>query len=105
MSDELQVSRLVDLVSYQAGAVVSRIVWKRDAGNVTLFAFDVGQELSEHTTSYDALVQVTDGEAAITVAGRPYRVGTGEIILMPAHQPHALKAVSRFKMLLTMIRS
>jgi quercetin dioxygenase-like cupin family protein len=105
MSDELQVSRLVDLVSYQAGAVVSRIVLKRDAGNVTLFAFDVGQELSEHTTSYDALVQVTDGEAAITVAGRPYRVGTGEIILMPAHQPHALKAVSRFKMLLTMIRS
>jgi len=105
MSDELQVSRLVDLVSYQAGAVVSRIVLKRDAGNVTLFAFDVGQELSEHTTPYDALVQVTDGEAAITVAGRPYRVGTGEIILMPAHQPHALKAVSRFKMLLTMIRS
>jgi quercetin dioxygenase-like cupin family protein len=105
MSDELQVSRLVDLVSYQAGAVVSRIVLKRDAGNVALFAFDVGQELSEHTTSYEALVQVTDGEAAITVAGRPYRVGTGEIILMPAHQPHALKAVSRFKMLLTMIRS
>jgi quercetin dioxygenase-like cupin family protein len=105
MSDELLVSRLVDLVSYQAGAVVSRIVLKRDVGNVTLFAFDVGQELSEHTTPYDALVQVTDGEAAITVAGQPYRVGTGEIILMPAHQPHALKAVSRFKMLLTMIRS
>jgi quercetin dioxygenase-like cupin family protein len=105
MSDDLQVSRLIDLVSYQAGAVVSRIVLKRDAGNVTLFAFDVGQELSEHTTPYDALVQVTDGEAAITVAGRPYRVGTGEIVLMPAHQPHAFKAVSRFKMLLTMIRS
>lgn len=105
MSDELQVSRMVDLVSYQAGAIVSRIVLKRDAGSVTLFAFDAGQELSEHTTPYDALVQVMDGEAAITVAGRPYRVAAGETILMPARQPHALKAVSRFKMLLTMIRS
>ena len=73
--------------------------------SVTLFAFAAGQELSEHTAPYDALVQVIDGEAAITVAGRPYRVGAGEMILMPAHQPHALKAVSRFKMLLTMIRS
>jgi quercetin dioxygenase-like cupin family protein len=105
MSNELHVSRVVDLVSYQGGAIVSRIVVKRDAGTVTLFAFDAGQELSEHTAPYDALVQVMDGEAAITVAGRPYRVGTGEMILMPAHQPHALKAVSRFKMLLTMIRS
>jgi quercetin dioxygenase-like cupin family protein len=86
------------------GAIVSRIVVKRDAGNVTLFAFDAGQELSEHSAPYDALVQVVDGEAAITVAGRPYRVRTGEMILLPAHQPHALKAVSRFKMLLTMIR-
>jgi quercetin dioxygenase-like cupin family protein len=105
VSDEAQVSRLVDLVSYQADAIVSRIVVKRDAGNVTLFAFDAGQELSEHTAPYDALVQVLDGEAVITVAGRPHRVGAGEIILMPAHQPHALGAVSRFKMLLTMIRS
>jgi quercetin dioxygenase-like cupin family protein len=105
MSEELQVSRLVDLVSYQAGAIVSRIVLKRDAGSVTLFAFDAGQELSEHTTPYDALVQLMDGEAAITVAGRTYRVAAGETILMPAGQPHALKAVSRFKMLLTMIRS
>jgi quercetin dioxygenase-like cupin family protein len=105
MSVEPQVSRVVDLVSYQADAIVSRIVMKRDAGNVTLFAFDAGQELSEHTAPYDALVQVMDGEAAITVGGRPYRLGTGEMLLMPAHQPHALKAVSRFKMLLTMIRS
>jgi quercetin dioxygenase-like cupin family protein len=105
MSDEPHVSRVVDLVSYQAGAIVSRIVVKRDTGNVTLFAFDAGQELSEHTAPYDALVQVMDGEAAITVAGQPYRVGAGEMILMPAHQPHAVKAVSRFKMLLTMIRS
>jgi quercetin dioxygenase-like cupin family protein len=105
MSADPLVSRVADLVSYQAGAIVSRIVVKRDAGNVTLFAFDAGQELSEHTAPYDALVQVVDGEAAITVAGRPYRVDAGEMILMPAHQPHAVKAVSRFKMLLTMIRS
>lgn len=105
MGDELRVSRVIDLVSYQPDAIVSRIVLKRDAGNVTLFAFDAGQELSEHTAPYDALVQVVEGEAAITVAGRPYRVGTGEMLLMPARQPHALKAVSRFKMLLTMIRS
>jgi len=105
MRDELQVSRVADLVSYQADAIVSRIVLKRDAGNVTLFAFDAGQELSEHTAPYDALVQVVEGEAAITVASKPYRVGAGEMLLMPARQPHALKAVSPFKMLLTMIRS
>ena len=105
MSDQPEVNRVVDLVSYQAGAVVSRIVVKRETGNVTLFAFDTGQELSEHTAPYDALVQVLDGEAEIAVAGRPYRVRAGEMMLMPAHQPHALKAVARFKMLLTMIRS
>ncbi len=105
MSDQPQVSGVVDLVSYQDGAIVSRVLVKRETGNVTLFAFDAGQELSEHTTPYDALVQVVDGEAAITVAGHPHRVRAGEMLLMPAHQPHALKAVSRFKMLLTMIRS
>jgi quercetin dioxygenase-like cupin family protein len=105
VSNQPEVSRVVDLVSYQDGAVVSRIVVKRETGNVTLFAFDAGQELSEHTTPYDALVQVVDGEAGITIAGRPYRLRAGEMIVMPAHQPHALKAVSRFKMLLTMIRS
>lgn len=105
MGELPEVSRVVDLVSYQEGAVVSRIIVKRETGNVTLFAFGAGQELTEHTAPYDALVQVLDGEAAITVAGRPYRVRAGEMILMPAHQPHALKAASRFKMLLTMIRS
>lgn len=105
MGDQSEVNRVVDLVSYQDGAIVSRIVVKREAGSVTLFAFDAGQELSEHTAPYDALVQIVDGEAAITVAGRPYRVRAGEMILMPAREPHALKAVSRFKMLLTMIRS
>ena len=100
-----EVSRVVDLVSYQDGAIVSRIVVKRETGTVTLFAFDAAQELSEHTAPYDALVHILDGEATITVAGRPHRVRAGEMILMPAHQPHALKASSRFKMLLTMIRS
>jgi quercetin dioxygenase-like cupin family protein len=104
MSDEPEVRRIVDLVSYQDGAVVSRIVVKRETGSVTLFAFDAGQELSEHTAPYDALVQILDGEAAITIAGRPHRLSAGEMILLPAHQPHALQAVSRFKMLLTMIR-
>ena len=105
MSDPAEVSRVVDLVSYQDGAVVSRIVVKRETGTITLFAFDAGQELSEHTAPYDALVQVLDGEAAITVAGQLHRVRAGEMILLPAHQPHALNALSRFKMLLTMIRA
>jgi quercetin dioxygenase-like cupin family protein len=105
VSEQPEVSRLVDLVGYQEGAIVSRIVLKREAGTVTLFAFDAGQELSEHTTPYDALVQVLDGEAAITIAGRPHRLGAGDAILLPARQPHAVQAVARFKMLLTMIRS
>ena len=105
MDEHAEVSRAGDLVSYQDGAVVSRIILKRETGNVTLFAFDTAQELSEHTTPYDALVQVVDGEAMITIAGRPHRLRAGDMIIMPAHQPHALKAVTRFKMLLTMIRS
>lgn len=100
-----EVTRIADLAAYQDGAIVSRILVKRDTGSVTLFAFGAGQELSEHTTPYDALVQVLDGEAAITIAGRPYRLTAGDTIIMPAHQPHAVKAVTAFKMLLTMIRS
>ena len=105
MDDRAEGRRVVDLASYQDGAIVSRIVIKRDTGNVTFFAFDTGQALSEHTTPYDALVHVIDGEAAITVAGQPYRLRAGDMIILPAHQPHAVTAVSRFKMLLTMIRS
>lgn len=103
--DTTQVNRVVDMVGYQDGAVVSRTVLKQPAGNVTLFAFDAGQELSEHTAPYDALVQVLDGEAEITIAGRPHRLRAGDLILMPANKPHALRAPARFKMLLTMIRS
>ncbi len=93
------------LVEYQRGAVVSREVVKKKTGIVTLFAFDKGQGLSEHTAPFDALVEVLDGEAEISVAGKAHRVGKGELILMPANEPHALKAVKRFKMMLIMIRS
>jgi quercetin dioxygenase-like cupin family protein len=92
------------LAAYQDGAVVSRILLKRGGGSVTLFAFDEGQSLSEHTAPFDALAQVLEGEALITIAGVPVTVSAGEIVLMPANQPHAVAARTRFKMLLTMIR-
>jgi quercetin dioxygenase-like cupin family protein len=93
------------LVNYQDGSVVSREIVKKPAGTVTVFAFDEGQGLSEHTAPFDALVQVLEGEAEITIAGKPHRMQGGEMILMPANQPHALKALKRYKMILTMIRS
>jgi quercetin dioxygenase-like cupin family protein len=97
--------RLIDLVNYQEGAVVSRTLVNRATGTVTLFAFDEGQGLSEHTAPYDAIAHLLEGEAEIVISGKPFRVTAGEVVLMPAHQPHSLKALSRFKMLLTMIRS
>ncbi len=97
--------RLLDLVAYQEGAVVSRTLLKRPTGTVTMFAFDRGQGLSEHTAPFDALVHVLEGEAEIVIAGRANRVPAGEMIVMPANQPHALTARLPFKMLLTMIRS
>ncbi len=99
-----QLLTLAELASYQEGAVVSRQIVKTDGGNVTLFAFDAGQELSEHTAPFDALVQVLDGQAEITISGKPFNLTAGQSILMPANQPHALKAPTAFKMLLTMIR-
>ena len=102
---EPQVVRLADLVAYQDGSVVSRKLLKKDAGNVTLFAFAAGQSLSEHTAPFDALVQVLDGEATVRIAGKPYRLAAGDAIVMPANRPHALDAVTPFKMALTMIRS
>jgi quercetin dioxygenase-like cupin family protein len=95
----------LELVQYQAGSVVSRQIVKQEKGNVTLFAFDEGQGLSEHTAPFDALVHVIDGEAEITISGKPIRTLAGEMVIMPANQPHALKAVHRFKMVLTMIRA
>ena len=99
-----QVLDLSKLVSYQEASVVSRQITKADAGNVTLFAFDAGQELSEHTAPFDALVQVLDGEAEIRISGRQYVLGIGQAIVMPAGEPHAVKASKPLKMLLTMIR-
>ncbi len=94
----------LELVAYQAGAVVSRQIVKKKTGTVTVFAFDRAQGLSEHTAPFDALVHGLDGVAEITIGGVPHRLGKDEIILMPANVPHALKAVERFKMMLVMIR-
>jgi len=92
-------------VAYNEGAVVSRTLVNQAGGTLTLFAFDAGQELSEHTAPFDAVVHVLEGEVTVTLAGQPRRVAAGEMLLMPARVPHALKAVTRFKMLLTMIRA
>ncbi len=100
-----QVVDLAGLVDYQAGAVVSRTLVKKATGTVTLFAFDTGQELSEHTAPFDALVQVLDGQVEVTISGQPMRLRAGQMVIMPANDPHALKAVDPFKMLLVMIRS
>ena len=98
-------AKAAGLVNYQDGSIVSREIVKQPTGNVTIFAFDEGQGLSEHTAPFDALVQVLEGEAEISIAGRSHHLQGGELILMPAGQPHALKALKRFKMILTMIRS
>jgi quercetin dioxygenase-like cupin family protein len=99
-----QVLHMADLAAYQEGSVVSRQITKQEAGNITLFAFDDGQELSEHTAPYDALVHVLDGQVEVRIAGKPFALKAGDAIIMPADEPHALKAITKFKMLLTMIR-
>jgi len=98
-------STLLDLVAYQEGSVVSRTILNKKTGTVTLFAFDEGQSLSEHTAPYDALVCLLDGKAEVTISGKPHNITSGEIILMPANEPHAVKATAKFKMMLTMVRS
>lgn len=100
-----QVMGLANLADYQEGSIVSRQIIAKKTGSVTLFAFDAGQGLSEHTAPFDALVYMIEGEAEITVSQEPAQVKSGEIFLLPANQPHALKALKKFKMLLTMIRS
>ena len=100
-----QVLALAEMAGYQEGSVVSRQITKAEAGNVTLFAFDAGQELSEHTAPFDALVQVLDGQAEVIIAGQSFQLKAGEAIILPAGQPHAVKAPGRFKMLLTMIHA
>ena len=100
-----EILNLAEMVSYQTGSVVSRQISKAEAGNVTLFAFDEGQELSEHTTPFDALLHVVEGEAEIVISGKSFDLSAGEAIIMPADEPHAVKARGQFKMLLTMIRA
>lgn len=96
---------LAGLLNYQAGAVVSREVIRKETGTVTLFAFDKGQGLSEHTAPFNAMVYIVDGRAEIRVSGKPSVVKKGEMIILPARKPHALKALRRFKMLLIMIQA
>ena len=99
-----QVLDLIKLVEYGDGAIVSRTLMKNDAGTVTLFAFDTDQGLSEHTAPFDALVQVIDGRGEFIIAEESYHVDAGQLLLMPANVPHAVRANKRFKMMLTMLR-
>jgi len=96
---------LADLVQYADGSVVSRTLVKKFQGTLTLFAFDDGQGLSEHSTPYDAYVTILDGRARLTIAGKPIDAETGQVVLMPAHVPHAVDSLGRFKMMLMMIKS
>ena len=97
-------AEMAALVDYQGGTVVSRTIIERNTGTVTLFAFDKEQGLSEHTTPFDALAYIIDGESEITISGRSIRMKAGEVVIMPANKPHALKAVESFKMMLVMIK-
>ena len=99
-----KVLNLEEMVEYSSGGVISKQVLKNQSGNITLFSFDKGQGLTEHTAPFDAIVQVLDGEAQITIGGNPNIVRKGESIIMPANVSHALQAVEQFKMLLTMIK-
>jgi quercetin dioxygenase-like cupin family protein len=92
-------------VDYAAGAIVSKTVLKKQTGNISLFAFDKGEALSEHTAPFDAVIQVVDGKGEVTIGGKPFILTTGETIIMPGGIPHSVKAVEKFKMVLTMIKS
>jgi len=100
-----QAISLTDLADYQEGSVVSRTIIDKKTGTVTFFAFDEGQGLSEHTVPFDALVYLLEGEAEIVISGKPIQLKEGEMVIMPANQPHALRATKKYKMILTMIRS
>ena len=100
-----QVMNLAGMVAYQEGSVVSRTLIDKKVGTVTLFAFAVGQGLSEHTAPFDAMVYIFDGEADVSISGKPYHLKNGDMLIMPAKKPHALKATRAFKMLLVMVRS
>jgi len=105
MTQDINAQNLIDLLDYQERAVVSRTLIEKETGTVNLFTFDRGQGLSEHTAPFDAIVCILDGKAEITISGNPNILKQGDMIIMPANEPHALKAVDKFKMMLIMIRS
>jgi quercetin dioxygenase-like cupin family protein len=100
-----KVMELSGMVEYHLGSIVSRTIIDKPAGTLTLFAFEKGQGLSEHTAPFDAMVYILDGEAEVTISGKPLQLKQGEMVIMPANEPHALRATTRFKMMLTMIKS
>lgn len=102
--ESAKATNLVNAIGYQEGSVVSKTILNKPTGTVTLFAFDEGQGLSEHTAPFDAIVHLLDGEAEIVISNNPVEVSAGEMLIMPANEPHALKATKKFKMLLTMIK-
>jgi quercetin dioxygenase-like cupin family protein len=107
MSEELKAKTLKveNLIEYQEGAIVSKEIIRKGTGTVTIFAFDKGEGLSEHTAPFDAMIQVIDGKAEITISGSKNMLEKGDMIIMPANESHALRAIEKFKMILTMIRS
>ncbi|HML05108.1 MAG TPA: cupin domain-containing protein [Methanobacterium sp.] len=100
-----KVLKVAELIDYQEGSVVSREIIRKETGTVTIFAFDKGEGLSEHTAPFDAMVQIVDGKAEITISGNKNILEKGDMIIMPANEPHALTALEKYKMVLTMIRS
>jgi quercetin dioxygenase-like cupin family protein len=100
-----EVHYLNNLADYQVGSIISRTIIEKNTGSVTFFAFDKGQGLSEHVAPFDAMVTVLEGKVEITISGKTFKLGEGEMIVMPANIPHALKALNKFKMLLIMIKS
>jgi len=105
MNEFTEPKGLIELIDYQSGSVVSKTIVDKPSGTITLFAFDKGQGLSEHMAPYDALVYIVDGKAEIKISGNPLQVSAGQMVVMPANRPHALRAISRFKMMLVMIKS
>jgi len=105
MSTEPKVTAMLDLVAYQDNAVVSKTIMEQENGNVSLFAFDAGQGLSEHIAPYDALVDILEGEVEIMISGKAYILNSGEMVILPVNEPHSLKAITKFKMTLTMLRA
>jgi len=104
IADTIQVLKLKEAADYQEHSVVSREIIRKPSGTMTVFAFDEGEGLSEHTAPFDAVVYLLEGEAEIRIDGKPHSVKEGEMIIMPANKPHALKAVTAYKMLLVMIK-